>query len=69
MLSHAGEDLLDEVMARGKTGAQIAAALNDPSSPIAQGAIGAANYMTAAICTMTGNQPDRAAPRLQSACC
>lgn len=42
---------------QGKTWAQIAAALHDPSSPIAQGAIGAANYMTAAICRMTGNQP------------
>jgi hypothetical protein len=42
---------------QGKTWAQIAAALHDPSSAIAQGALGAANYMTAAICKMTGNQP------------
>jgi len=41
----------------GKSWAQIAAALKDPSSPIAQGAIGAANYITAAICKLTGNQP------------
>jgi thiol-disulfide isomerase/thioredoxin len=41
----------------GKTWAQIAAALQDPSSPIAQGANGAANYITAAICQMTNNQP------------
>ena len=49
--------LYDPQLLQGKTWAQIAAALHDPSSPIAQGAIGAANYMTAAICTMTGNQP------------
>ena len=44
-------------MLQGKTWAQIAAALHDPSSAIAQGALGAANYMTAAICKMTGDQP------------
>jgi hypothetical protein len=49
--------LYDPQVLQGKTWAQIAAALHDPSSPIAQGAIGAANYMTAAICKMTGNQP------------
>jgi hypothetical protein len=37
--------------------AQVAAALHNPSSPIAQGADGAANYITAGICKMTGNQP------------
>lgn len=42
---------------QGKTWAQIAAALHNPSSPIAQGADGAANYITAAICKITGNQP------------
>ena len=42
---------------QGKTWRQIAAALHDPSSPIAQGADGAANYLTAAICKLTGNQP------------
>jgi hypothetical protein len=41
----------------GKSWAQIAAALHDPSSPIAKGALGAANYMTAAICKMTGDKP------------
>jgi thiol-disulfide isomerase/thioredoxin len=41
----------------GKSWAQIAAALKDPASPIAQGAVGAANYITAAICKLTGNQP------------
>jgi len=42
---------------QGKTWAQIAAALKDPSSPIAQGADGTANMITAAICKLTGNQP------------
>jgi hypothetical protein len=41
----------------GKTWAQIAAALKDPSSPIAKAVDGTANYITAAICGMTGNQP------------
>lgn len=42
---------------QGKTWAQIAAALKNPSSPIAQGVDGAANMITAAICKLTGNQP------------
>jgi hypothetical protein len=42
---------------QGKSWDQVAAALRDPSSTIAQGAIGNANYMTAAICEATGNQP------------
>jgi thiol-disulfide isomerase/thioredoxin len=41
----------------GKTWSQIAAALHDPSSPIAQGADGAANYLTAGICKITNNTP------------
>ena len=41
----------------GKTWSQIAAALHDPSSPIAQGVLGAANYITAATCKVTNNQP------------
>jgi hypothetical protein len=41
----------------GKTWSQIAAALKSPSSPIAQGVDGAANYVTGAICRMTNNQP------------
>jgi hypothetical protein len=41
----------------GKTWAQISAALHDPSSQIAQAVNGAANYITAAICKLTGNQP------------
>jgi thiol-disulfide isomerase/thioredoxin len=41
----------------GKSWAQVAAALHDPSSPIARGALGAANYVTAAICKITGGMP------------
>ncbi|MBO0806247.1 MAG: DUF929 family protein [Nocardiopsaceae bacterium] len=41
----------------GKSWATIATALKNPSSPIAQRVDGTANYITAAICKMTGNQP------------
>jgi hypothetical protein len=41
----------------GLTWSQIAADLHDPSSQVAKGALGAANYITAAICSLTGNQP------------
>jgi hypothetical protein len=36
---------------------QVASALQNPSSPVAQGADGTANLITAAICKMTGGQP------------
>ena len=36
---------------------QVAAALSDPSNPIAQGAVGSANMITAAICKITNDQP------------
>jgi hypothetical protein len=42
---------------QGQTWSQVAAALHDPSSTIAQGADGTANYFTAAICSLTKNQP------------
>jgi thiol-disulfide isomerase/thioredoxin len=42
---------------QGKTWAEVAAALSDKSSAIAQGADGAANILTAAICKVTNNQP------------
>ncbi|MEU4194231.1 DUF929 family protein [Kribbella sp. NPDC026611] len=45
-----------EVLA-GKTQAQIADALKDPSSPIAKAVLGSANVYTAAICKLTNNQP------------
>jgi hypothetical protein len=42
---------------QGKTWSQIATALKDPTSPVAKAIDGTANYITAAICKMTGNQP------------
>ncbi|HXZ75384.1 MAG TPA: DUF929 family protein, partial [Streptosporangiaceae bacterium] len=36
---------------------QIASAMSNPDSDVAKAVIGTANYMTAAICKMTGNQP------------
>jgi Domain of unknown function (DUF929) len=36
---------------------QIATDLSNPNSPVAKAVDGVANYMTAAICQMTGNQP------------
>ncbi len=47
-----GSALLD-----GKSWATIASSLKNPSDPVAQAVGGTANYMTAAICGMTGNQP------------
>jgi uncharacterized protein DUF929 len=41
----------------GLSWAQIAADLKNPDSDVAKGIGGTANYMTAAICKMTGNQP------------
>lgn len=42
---------------QGKTWTQIAAALRDPSSQLGSDIDASANYITAAICTLTGNQP------------
>jgi hypothetical protein len=57
---------------RGMTQEQVAAALQDPSSPQAQAILGTANALTAAICTSTGNMPanvcsDPAVASLQAA--
>jgi thiol-disulfide isomerase/thioredoxin len=41
----------------GMSWAQVAAALHNPSSAVAQGADGTANLITAAICKMTGGKP------------
>jgi len=41
----------------GLTWTQVAAAMRDPSSPIAKDIDGAANIITAAICTLTNGQP------------
>jgi thiol-disulfide isomerase/thioredoxin len=40
----------------GKTYQEIATAMKDPSSSIAQGVDGTANYITAALCKVTNNQ-------------
>jgi Domain of unknown function (DUF929) len=51
----------------GKNWNQIAAALGDPSNPIAQGVDGSANYTTATICKLTNNQPATACtPTIQA---
>lgn len=41
----------------GNTHQQIVDQLKDPHSAIAKGVLGSANYLTAAICTTTNNQP------------
>jgi hypothetical protein len=41
----------------GQNWQQIAAAMQDPQSKIAQAVVGEANYLTAAICKITGNKP------------
>jgi hypothetical protein len=41
----------------GLTQDQIASQLNDPTSPVTQAIISAANYLTASICQGTGGQP------------
>jgi len=51
-----GSTYSPEVLA-GKTQAEIAAALKDPNSAIAKAVIPSANVYTAAICSLTGNQP------------
>jgi hypothetical protein len=47
----------DPAVLKGKTHAQIAAALSDPKSPIAQAVVGTANVLTVSICDQTGGQP------------
>ena len=42
---------------QGLSRVQIAADLNDPSSPVARAIDGSANAITAALCSVTGNQP------------
>jgi hypothetical protein len=49
--------IYDPQVLQGKTWSQITSALHNPSSPVAQGAVGAANYITAALCKITGGQP------------
>jgi hypothetical protein len=42
---------------QGMSWSQVAAAMRDPGSPVARDIDGAANIITAAICTLTNNQP------------
>lgn len=42
---------------QGKSLAEIADAVTDPSTPTAKGVLGAANTITAAVCQLTKNQP------------
>ena len=49
--------IYDAAVLQGKSWSQIAAALTDTTSPVSQGVLGAANYITGAICQMTNDQP------------
>ncbi len=51
-----GSGYPNDVLA-GKSWTDIAAALSNPSSPVARAILGNANYITAAICQATGGQP------------
>jgi hypothetical protein len=58
---------LSPSMLAGKTWAQVAAAMNDPSSSLGKALVGNANYLTAATCVLTGNQPASACtPAIQT---
>jgi Domain of unknown function (DUF929) len=48
---------LSPSMLAGKTWAQVAAAMNDPSSSLGKALVGNANYITAGICKLTNNLP------------
>jgi Domain of unknown function (DUF929) len=47
----------DPAVLQGKTHAQIAAALKDPTTAISKAVLGTANVITAAICSLTGKKP------------
>lgn len=47
----------DASVLQGKSWNEIAGSLSDPKNAITQGAIGTANGITAAICSVTGNKP------------
>ena len=49
----------DPALLQGKSRDQIAAALSDPTSSIAQSVDGSANAITAAICIVTHNEPSK----------
>jgi hypothetical protein len=50
----------DPSVLSGLSWSQIASDLHTPSSPVAQAVLGASNYLAAAICGATGNQPGTA---------
>ncbi len=54
---YAAANTFDPSVLASKTHDEIAAALDSPNTAIAKGAIGSANGITAAICTLTGNKP------------
>lgn len=49
--------MYDPNVLTGMTQAQIAAALKDPNSQVAQAIVGSANSLTATLCKVTGNKP------------
>lgn len=49
--------IYDPGVLKGLSWSQIATDMQNPSSPVARGVDGAANYITAAICGITKNQP------------
>jgi hypothetical protein len=49
--------LYDPQVLQGLSAAQIASQLKNPDSVVARNIDGAANYLTASICKMTGNKP------------
>jgi thiol-disulfide isomerase/thioredoxin len=51
-----GSSYLPSVLS-GLTWSQIATAMSNPASPVARQVDGAANYITAALCKVTNNQP------------
>jgi hypothetical protein len=57
----------DPTVLKGLDWNQIAADLHDPTTKVAKGVLGAANYMTAALCTLTGDKPASACtPAIQA---
>jgi thiol-disulfide isomerase/thioredoxin len=49
--------LYDPAVLAGLSWQQVSQDMRNPSSPVAQGVLGAANYITAAICKMTHDAP------------
>ena len=49
--------LYDPVILANLTQAQIASKLTNPNDPVTKSIVGGANYLTAAICSVTQNQP------------